>query len=192
MCKAGDYQELQGRWPPASQRLCWVGQSSDLQDPNSVLRDSLKQMQRGRKGGPFPDNSPRTFWSHLLCLGTLPYSLSASFNPKGPPCCRRGLSNLTLAMSPGVTSSSPGVMPRQNSVQGPQASPRKPTIPIPGVHPHVLLIAPRPSLLSLSHSQQPRSPEQQEWKKLSGRSGSWDPRSKASLLCPQRGIEPVH
>lgn len=109
-----DYQGLQWRGPPASHSLCRAGQSSDLLDPSPVPGDLLKQMQRGRKGGPLPDNPTCTLWSYLLSLGTPPCSRRAAMPQERagqPDMCERGGIPFSLAVTPG-----------QYSAQGPKAN----------------------------------------------------------------------
>lgn len=119
-------------------------------------------------------------WIHLRSLGTLPSSLRGSPNHKGPPCYRRGLFNLTLATLPGGHIFLPRGDAKAILGTGTQGKPPEAHIPSSWTNP----TGPRPSLPSLSYSQPPGRPEQQEWKELPGRSGLWKPRNKASLLCP--------
>lgn len=175
--------------PPASHSLGRAGQSSGLQDPSAVLRDSLKQMKRDRKGGLLPESSPCTFWNHLLSLGTPPRSLRGSLNPEEPPCHRRGLFNLTVATSPRGHI----FLPRGDAkaILGAETQGK----PHEAHHPQLL----ETTLLVLDHlfypcltPSLPGAQTSRSGRNYLGDLGLWKPWNKASLLCPQRGAEPVH
>lgn len=169
-CRAGEDQDLQTRGPPASQSMRGAGQSLDIPDPSPVLGKRLKPM---RRGGP-----SRQLSQHLLSPRDpliLPERVSGPQRTATPPD--------TGHVQEG-TSSSPGVVPGQYSVQGPKASSLKPTVPRPRNPTCALGLGP-----SLTPCLTPSNPEGQ--KRRSGRNDveDWGVEAvkQSLLILPRKG-----